>query len=230
MPSVPAEPPPTYVATTPMILVPGIKSTPTRPTELLATLHPLTSEIGTLPSRPNRYWFRDKTRDTVVSWYSNSQLGIPPISRITIWLMLRQLQPPLLLGGLPMDPGLLFRHVTCLVSDICHATPASQTRECRQASPADGHPASTTPSPGGSYQDPTMYSRPASTTSVPGGSYQDTTVNSLPTSTNSLPGGSYQTSPMNSHPTSTPARSECSNPDTVPPCSTTPPSTPVSRA
>ena len=153
MPSVPAEPPPPYVATTPMILVPGIKSIPTQPTELLATLHPLTSEIGTLPSRPNRYWFRDKTRDTVVSGYSNSQLGIPPISRITIWLMLRQLQPPLLLGGLPMDPGLLSRHFTRLVSDICHDTPVSQSRGSRQALPDDSHSTS-----GGSCQDPTMHS------------------------------------------------------------------------
>ena len=61
-----------------------------------------------------------------------------------------------------MDPGLLSRHVTRLVSDICHATPTSQTRECRQAPPADGHPASTTPSPGSSYLDPTRYRRPTS--------------------------------------------------------------------
>merc|ERR1711888_193783 len=84
MPSVPAEPPPPYVATTPMILDPGIKSIPNQPTELLANLHHLTIEIGTLPSGPNRSWFRDKTRDTVVSGYSNSQLGVPPISSTTI--------------------------------------------------------------------------------------------------------------------------------------------------
>ena len=103
MPSVPAEPPPPYVATTPMILDPGIKSIPNQPTELLANLHPLTIEIGTLPSGPNRSWFRDKTRDTVVSGYSNSQLGVPPISSTTIWLLLRQLKPPLMLESLSMD-------------------------------------------------------------------------------------------------------------------------------
>ena len=90
-------------------------------------------------------------------------------------------------------------------------------------------PASTNSSPGCSYQNPTETSRPTSANSVPGVSYQGPSENDHPASTNSFPGGSYQTPPLTSYPTSTPARSECSNPDTVPPCSTTPPPTPVGQ-
>ena len=105
-----------------------------------------------------------------------------------------------------MDPGLLSRRVTRLVSDSCQATPIFQSRESCQALPADNHSTS-----GGSCQDPTMHSLPASTSSVPGISYQDPAVNSHPTPTNASPGGSYQPSPMDSHPIPTPARSRNPN-------------------
>ena len=81
-----------------------------------------------------------------------------------------------------MDPGLHSVHSMHLVSDIRHATPVSQNGESRQASPADGHPASTTPSPGSPYQAPSMDSRPTSATSLPGGSYQDLIMHCRPTS------------------------------------------------
>ena len=144
-------------------LVPGLNDIPNQPTELFATSYPVAIGMGPLPSGPTRPWLRDKTRDTVVSGYYYYKPGLPPISCMTVWPMLQQLQPLLTLEGFPMDPGLFSRYFKRMVSDTCHANPVSQTRGSCQAPPADSHHASTTPSPGSSYQDPTMDSRPTST-------------------------------------------------------------------
>ena len=89
---------------------------------------------------------------------------------------------------------------------------------------------STNPVQGVSYHVTTENGRPASTTSAPGVSYPVPTEYSCPTSISSLPGGSYQTSPSTSRPTPTPTWGECSDPDTVPLRTSTPPSTPVRRS
>ena len=91
-------------------LDPGILDVSHQPTEIYSQLSHETFETMPLPSGPTDFG----------SCFG--KLGLPPILCPTIWPMFRQLQPPLILGGFPMDRGPLSPYYRKDIDNYCPVT------------------------------------------------------------------------------------------------------------